>query len=321
MRKIPVIITIIAFLAATGSIYLLLSSREASKKHSVLTETSKEVLIQDAADIWHGVEHDPKISSDFFQEPVIDEIEVKDDTVEYDLDSEIEELLINLESKDINVMLKTSERLVSLGSRAVFALAKKLENLPLKSKGQAIFILGRIGDPEALPVLESMLNDSNAYIRRNAVEALGKIKDQKALAAVLVMLFDEDSGVRHCAAWALGELESAYAVDSLTGQLVYEKDEGAGIAIVNALGKIKDQRATEVLITELKADRDQVYKNEVVSALGDIGDIKALPELIEYIKILQSYKPEEAMFVYQLNEAIRITQEAIEKIKLKNNQK
>ncbi len=231
---------------------------------------------------------------------------------------EIEALIKKLKSEDIQTAQEAADKLVGLGKRAVPKLLEKLQDAPIDLKGQIVFLLGRIGDKEATPTLTEILKDENSYVRRNAAEALGRIKDEVAISALSTALFDDDGGVRERSAWALGELKDSRTVESLLDRISDEKEEGVKSAVVNSLGRIKDQRATPALLTELKSESNQLYKNEVVISLGEIGDQRALADLTEYLDRIKQYKPTEPMLVFQWEHAIKIAEDAIQKIE-KNN--
>lgn len=62
-------------------------------------------------------------------------------------------------------------------------LATLLENLSSDDatiRSQAAINLGKLGDEQAIPTLcQTLLNDSNPEVRRQAAEALGKLASQK----------------------------------------------------------------------------------------------------------------------------------------------
>lgn len=233
-------------------------------------------------------------------------------------DKDIEKLIKNLESEDWSIVQEATDKLASLGKVAVPSLLEALKEASVGLKGQIIFLLGRIGDREGTPtLLEILRKDENAYIRTNAAEALGKIKDERAIDFISSALFDDDGRVRERSAWALGEIGDTRGVGDLLNRITYEKEENVKLAIINAFAKIKDPRATPTLITELKTQSDQLYKNELVISLGEIADPRALPDLIEYLDALKQYQPTEPIVKFQWEQAIKIAEEAIEKIQKK----
>lgn len=238
-------------------------------------------------------------------------------SVPSDNDKEIEKLINELESEDPDKSQKAADSLVELGKMGIPKLAESLKQAGIGLKGQIIFILGRIKDKEAVPILMETLKDDNAYLRRNSAEALGKIKDNASLPPLAISLFDDDSGVRERSAWALGELASTKAVENLLDRLRDEKQERVKTTVVQSLAKLKDSRATGLLLAQLKSKNDRSYKNEVVRSLGELGDKSALADLNAYLDELKEYHPTEKMVVFQWEQAMKIAEEAIQKIKNK----
>lgn len=234
-----------------------------------------------------------------------------------DDDKEIDKLIKELVNEDLEISQKAAENLIKLGGIAILKLAEALKGADVGLKGQIIFLLGRIGDKKAAPVLVEMLKDENAYIRRNSAEALGKIKDEESLYQLSIALFDDDPGVRERSSWAMGESKNALAVENLLNRLSDEKEKKVKVSVVNALGKLNDARATSMLLAELKSQSDQLYKNEVAQALGKAGNRSALLGLQEYLNNLKQYNPTEKMIIFQWEQAIKIAEEAIEKVQNK----
>ena len=233
-------------------------------------------------------------------------------------DEGIDLLIEKLKSEDSQVSQEAADGLAGLGKRAVPKLLGALKGASIGLKGQIIFILGRIQDKRAMPALRYAMQDENAYIRGNAAIAFGKIKDKYALDRLTTALSDDDAGVKKSSARALGELKDPQAVEDLIDRLTIEKDESSKTAIVKAFAKIRDQRTTYILLDELKSQNDQLYKNEVVFSLGEIGDLRAIPQLTAYLDNLKSYKPVEKIVIYAWQQAIRIAEEAINKIRKAN---
>ena len=233
--------------------------------------------------------------------------------------NEIKALIVKLGSDDLNISLDAAQELYKLGKSAIPDLLEALKQADIALKGQIIFLLGRIGDKDAVPALVQILADENAYIRRNAAEALGKIKNEGAISSLATSLFDGDIAVRERSAWALGEIRDARAVESLLDRMIDEKDGMVKTAAVISLGKIQDQRATQVLLRELKSQANSLYKNEVVKSLGELKDPSAIKGLSEHLNLLKQYNPTEKLVIFQWQEAIKITEEAISKIQNKSS--
>ncbi len=230
---------------------------------------------------------------------------------------EIERLIKELVSENLEVSQKAADSLLALGKTSIPELEKTRRTADTGLKGQIVFLLGRMGYKETLPFLEETLKDDNAYIRKNSAEALGKIKNEQSVFPLEDSLFDEDIGVRERSAWALGEIKNTAAVEDLLDRIRDEKEERVKSSVVNALGKLNDSRATATLLAELKAQNDYSYKNEVAAVLGQVGDQTALAGLTEYLNALKQYNPGEKMVILQWEQTIKIAEEAIQKVKNK----
>jgi HEAT repeat protein len=76
-------------------------------------------------------------------------------------------------------------------------------------------VLGRIGDPKAVPLLEGALADKDAETRLYALWALALVGDPKSAPKVRPLLESEDPGVRKTAAFAAGRMEDGEAIPQL----------------------------------------------------------------------------------------------------------
>jgi HEAT repeat protein len=224
-------------------------------------------------------------------------------------------LIAQLEDPDFELSLQAAEKLAEMGSRVVAQLVRELQTASVGLKGQIIFLLGRIKDKEAIPALTAFLNDDNAYLRRNAAEALGKIQDPGCVYALTRTLNDPAYEVRETASWALGEIKDDRGVSGIVERMSVEREESVKTAMVQALAKIKAEVSSGKLVEELNSRTDQLYKNEVVVALGEVGDSRVLAQLLAYRASLGREKPKEQILVFGWEEAVRVTEEAIQKLK------
>ncbi len=225
-------------------------------------------------------------------------------------------LIDKLGDPDIQVAMAAADELVKEGKEAVPKLIARLSDASVGLKGQIVFLLGRIGDKEAVPVLIELLNtDENSYIRRNAAEALGKIQDARAVSCLARSLFDGDISIRERSALALGKINNTQATGGLLDRLQDEKEERVRSAVVTSLGALKDQRATQTLLAGLKQKNNQLYTDQIVFSLGEIGDPASIPDLTAYLKGLKSNKPKEKILLFQWEEAVKTAEQALAKIK------
>jgi len=128
-------------------------------------------------------------------------------------------------------------------------------------------------------VLEKLMNDSNAAVRRRAALGAGRIGNEEALKPLIDLLAkDPSSDVRAMAAFAIGEIESIKGADAVIMAIA---DPTASNAVraraVEAAGKIgsanpKDPKAKELAAAILNvltnADRIQADPNATVIRLA-----------------------------------------------------
>lgn len=119
-------------------------------------------------------------------------------------------------------------------------------------------VLGSIGDPQAIKVLEKALHDKRPLVRRNAAESLGKIGEPR-VAPLLTKMLEKEKNLDVCnsVVRALGELGDPVAVGNLN---------------VILTEWIPEQ--------ELKEDIYKYIRSEAATALGNIGDIGAMKSLV-----------------------------------------
>lgn len=181
-----------------------------------------------------------------------------------------------LSESGINILRGTS------GDNLTFTISTKVEPSALERDLDAIKNLADAGGADKVEELVSLLDDSRAPVRREAVSALATIADERSLKALAGKLDDDDSGVRQRAAIALGKLGSAQAVDALIAGLE-GRDHLLGAPCAWALGEIRDRRAVTPLITALEKPYRETRLHSAL-ALGDIGDTAAVEPLVACLK-------------------------------------
>ena len=87
--------------------------------------------------------------------------------------------------------------------------------------------LGEIKDPRAVePLIATLKNDKNGYVRAMAAWALGEIKDPRAVEPLIAALSDESHGVRKSAPLALREITGKdFGKDPAKWQKWWEKNK------------------------------------------------------------------------------------------------
>ena len=108
-------------------------------------------------------------------------------------------------------------------------------------------VLGRLGDPRAVPLLEKALADEDAETRLYALWALALIGDPGSAPKVRPLLEAEDAGIRKTAAFAAGRMEDGEAVpqlERLLGDAVVDVRWNAALA----LATLDDAAGRDVLV-------------------------------------------------------------------------
>lgn len=111
----------------------------------------------------------------------------------------------------------------------------------------AISILGDTGGPNAVSLVTSALANSDRRVRREALKSLAKLGDPEAGELVLGLLDDSDDEVRAAAAVAAGELGVDRALRPLLKMLDESKNADESIPLIRALGQIGDPGAVNAL--------------------------------------------------------------------------
>ena len=135
-------------------------------------------------------------------------------------------------------------------------------------RGNAAFIIGRLGDPRGFQVVAGMLDD-----RSDRPEGQGRVGiagDGRYHAAAQI------SADRYYAAHLLGDLRDAQAVPLLVSLL---KDPEVNAIVPWALGQIGDKRAVGPLVNALDDDSPSM-RVMAIYALEELDAKEALPRLI-----------------------------------------
>ena len=147
---------------------------------------------------------------------------------------------------------------------------REKDPLPLLS---AIYALGHIGNPLAVPLVIEHRLHSDSDVRCAVAFTLGKFADApSAIEVLLALMQDVDDDVRDWATFGLGEIgdaDSNNIRDALCQRMTDPNDDVREGALVG-LGKRKDQRVLPILIAELgKPDTSDKMKEAAEFFLGE----------------------------------------------------
>jgi len=190
-------------------------------------------------------------------------------------------LVEKLDTQDAREILTLIEILGKIGEPAVLPLIEVLKSDNKDKVKTASRILGDIKNKRAVQPLSGLLSNSDYNIRANACASLGKIGDTTVLNEVMSLLNDSVEVVRKSAAVSLGDLNNSRAIDALIRTL---KDRHFSVRMTasNSLVKL-GKPAVEPLLSVLKDGNDDV-RYLAIESLGKIKDIRVVPYLIEKLK-------------------------------------
>ncbi|MCK5177216.1 MAG: HEAT repeat domain-containing protein, partial [Candidatus Aenigmarchaeota archaeon] len=157
-------------------------------------------------------------------------------------------LIDALKDEDTYVLTSVKEALVNIGKPTVSALIDAL-----KDKDEDIVIriavaevLGKIGDPKAVPALIDALKDKNEKLSNNAANALGKIGESSINPLIKVLEETEEDNVCKNIALTLGEIEKKLQEDKKNLMIPAIKP------LINVWGEIEDNHAINAIIGALR---------------------------------------------------------------------
>ena len=144
-----------------------------------------------------------------------------------------------------------------------------------------IRLLGDMGDPSAVPALTAASRkDSDSYARSQALEAIGRIGDPVAVGDLLGFMNGSDPYIIASAARGLGSIGDARAIEPLAAGC---RDRSAKpwlrTQCAVELAKIDHEYALRLLVIALE-DPDSTFRQAAIDALGDLGDPRVAPCLL-----------------------------------------
>lgn len=157
----------------------------------------------------------------------------------------------------------------------------------------ACWVLGRMADRVAVPVLIQALDDDSPGVRREAVTSLASIGDPAALPSLLkAFQCDNETVVRKAAVNALWLLGGSMAIEPIIATLLdsseppdLRSDCADALAQMADCGSLDEQQKETALMALLAALRDQDAEVRYFAAfaLGMLRDPAAIPALKQAI--------------------------------------
>ena len=230
--------------------------------------------------------------------------------------ADIETLIKQLNDSDNNIQSEASKALTALGLSAVAPLLEGLKTSNGRARMRMVSLLIGTGDEKVLPVLLSLINDSEQSVRHVLATSLGRFGKNPMTIEALQKLAESDpvSGIRQAAAYtlekqiqapnmlpllikqmndadvfvsmnaieAIGKQGTEEAITALLGALNTVSPNRSGVIVI-ALGKTRSPRAFEPILPFLKAEKPSV-RAATATALGEIGNRQAVPYIQPLLK-------------------------------------
>ena len=176
---------------------------------------------------------------------------------------------------------------VRLHIRRLYAPGGEIKDKLVLWKGDeprrdAAAALGRLGDPEAIPALASVLRDEDALLRARAIESLAEIRHSDAIVPLIPLLGDtrvaDGQPVQRRVAATLRQLGEGELVDTVLAALDGE------------FGPLKtdDGGYRAQVIEALEGALEGPSGTQAANALAEIHALEALPRLREVLRSIGS---------------------------------
>jgi HEAT repeat protein len=151
--------------------------------------------------------------------------------------------------------------------------------LPTRSAAQrTLYVRRRAASEDVVSLLNIAQSDSDAWVRKSAVDALARLKPESAIDVLLeIMAVDPVSDVRWSAAAALGAIGNDRGAPGLIAAL-RDEDHRVRLVAARALGDLGSTVAVPALIHSLD-DSSRLVRGRVASVLGDLCDRRSSPAL------------------------------------------
>jgi HEAT repeat protein len=143
------------------------------------------------------------------------------------------------------------DALSEIGKNAIELIIPFMEDRRWYLVRNITYILGRIGQEQAIPYVQKALGHEDIRVRREAVQALGIIGGQKAVGLLVKSLTDDDVRIRSMAALNLGKVGKTAGLipllEVVQSKEFHRKETAEVKAFFEAIGMIGSNEAISVL--------------------------------------------------------------------------
>jgi HEAT repeat protein len=169
--------------------------------------------------------------------------------------------------------------LIAMGEEAVSHLLGRLNTQSAREKWTLIRILGKIGEPAVMPLVDS-LDSKDKEVTKLSVRILGDIKDSRAVRPLVALLTRKDYNIRSDACESLGKTADTSAFTDVSLRMEDSVEVVRKSAAV-ALGRMNDQRGIPYLVKGMSDSHFSVRMSSANSlvAIGQPAVASLLPLL------------------------------------------
>ena len=160
-------------------------------------------------------------------------------------------------------------------SQDLFGYEQKLRSGNVEEKREALFQIRNLRSAEASRTALPALTDKTPIVRATAASSVIFLPPPEASAALMPLLNDKDAFVRREGAFALGEVGDASAGPHLIATLTGDKDPEVRMAAAAALGKVGDPSAVTSLLKQLDhrpTEDNEMLRRAVARSIGQIAE-------------------------------------------------
>lgn len=168
----------------------------------------------------------------------------------------------------------TPPGLVTLRQVAIQALRLGLRRADPHERNVVASVLGRLGDPAALWVLDEAIHSDEPMLRRTAADALGDLATSGAVCVLRRLYYTDTEGKR----LALSGLRRTGDKTALPCYLdaIASQDTSLRVQGIGGLSEIRDPTVLPMLRTLLKKEKDPLVGLMIAQALAASGDNEGL---------------------------------------------
>jgi HEAT repeat protein len=198
-------------------------------------------------------------------------------------------LIAALTDDEEEVQQESASALAHFGEPALAALIEVLDDGDEDGQKWALYALGAMADPRAVPHLLTALQSDSEQIAEQAASSLQRCGDGAVEPLVDILLDHVDPQTRWHAAGALGSLGEPGVAALVTA--AHSDNSDVRVFAVGGLGAAADRQVTfdrvdprvVETLAEMLYDTDRLVRRIAALALGGAGDARAVPSLARMI--------------------------------------